>query len=112
MAPGSGRVRIGRDRGRPRDGGADDVRDRGGRRLGIGIISRADEGQSRGLTTAAAIWVVAGLGVLCGVGLYVAAVTCTALVMLVLELDRLPGLRRRHTWLIRRDGNGQTPTPR
>lgn len=79
--------------------------------LGIGIISRAEQGQSRGLTTAAAIWVVAALGVLCGVGLYVAAATCTALVPVVLELDRLPGLRWMHRWFSRRDGNGQPPTP-
>src|SRR6266516_6710099 len=37
--------------------------------LGVGIIWREEGGQSRGLTTAAATWAVAAVGVLAGAGL-------------------------------------------
>ena len=66
--------------------------------LGIGIIWRAEEGQTRGLTTAASILAVAAIGVLAGLGLYLTAVLATVLVLFVLEFDRVPilsGLHRR-----------------
>ena len=71
--------------------------------LGIGIIWRAEEGQTRGLTTAASILGVAALGVLTGTGLYLAAVLGTALALLLLEFDRLPGLHNLHRRVTGRD---------
>ncbi len=52
--------------------------------LGAGsiIVARANV---RGLTTAASIWAVAGIGLACGSGLYVAALIATVLVLFVLE---------------------------
>jgi putative Mg2+ transporter-C (MgtC) family protein len=42
----------------------------------------------RGLTTAAAVWVVAGLGLACGIGFYLPAVIATAFGLIVLEALR------------------------
>ena len=42
----------------------------------------------RGLTTAAAIWVVAGLGLACGVGFYLPALITTAFGLVILEALR------------------------
>jgi len=51
--------------------------------LGAGTIMR--EGASiRGLTTAASLWVVAGIGLACGAGFYLGAVVSTILVYLTL----------------------------
>ncbi|NLM37380.1 MAG: MgtC/SapB family protein [Firmicutes bacterium] len=53
--------------------------------LGAGNILR--EGTSiRGLTTAASLWVVAGIGLACGTALYLAAVAATIVAFLVLVL--------------------------
>jgi putative Mg2+ transporter-C (MgtC) family protein len=64
--------------------------------LGVGIIWRAEEGQTRGLTTAASILCVASIGVVTGIGLYLTAVLGTALALFILEFDRMPGLRGLH----------------
>src|SRR5688572_25331377 len=40
--------------------------------LGVGIIWRAEEGETRGLTTAASILCVAAIGIVTGIGLYLA----------------------------------------
>jgi putative Mg2+ transporter-C (MgtC) family protein len=64
--------------------------------LGIGIIWRAEEGQTRGLTTAASILCVAAIGVLSGVGLYLTAILATLLALFILEFDRMPALRGLH----------------
>jgi putative Mg2+ transporter-C (MgtC) family protein len=74
--------------------------------LGAGIIWRMDSGP-RGLTTAASSWAATAIGVLCGTGVYLSAALATVLVMLILELESLPGLRfiRR----VRPDGEGPTP---
>ncbi len=48
----------------------------------------------RGLTTAASVWVVAGLGLACGTGFYVPAVITTAIGLIVLE-----ALRPLERWL-------------
>jgi putative Mg2+ transporter-C (MgtC) family protein len=58
--------------------------------LGVGIIWRAEGGQSRGLTTAAANWAVAAIGVLVGTGIYLTSLLATLLCVVVLELDYLP----------------------
>jgi putative Mg2+ transporter-C (MgtC) family protein len=58
--------------------------------LGAGSIiyhSRTDF--VTGLTTAATIWVVAGIGVAVGSGLYIASVVTTAIVLIVLFIPHL-----------------------
>ncbi|NPV71269.1 MAG: MgtC/SapB family protein [Firmicutes bacterium] len=66
--------------------------------LGAGTIMR--EGASvRGLTTAAALWVVSGLGLAAGAGMYVAATIAAAAVLAALHF--LPPLERR---IARREG--------
>jgi len=53
--------------------------------LGAGVImNHRQDGNVEGLTTAAAIWLVAGIGVACGVGLYMQAGVATAIALLVL----------------------------
>ena len=51
--------------------------------LGAGTIIREKEGV-KGLTTAASLWVVAGIGIATGCGLYSASFYTTALVLVVL----------------------------
>jgi putative Mg2+ transporter-C (MgtC) family protein len=51
--------------------------------LGAGAIIRAREGV-RGLTTAASLWIVAGIGLAVGCGFYVAAIFTTILALIVL----------------------------
>ena len=55
--------------------------------LGAGVIVK--EGLNvRGLTTAASIWITAGIGVLAGVGLYVPMVASVILTLMVLSVFR------------------------
>jgi len=55
--------------------------------LGAGVIMR--EGLTvRGLTTAASIWITAGIGVMIGVGFYFPAGIATALTLIVLSMFR------------------------
>ena len=54
--------------------------------IGAGtIIFRKQENMVSGLTTAAGLWVVAAIGLACGVGMYVLATACTFLVLAGLE---------------------------
>jgi putative Mg2+ transporter-C (MgtC) family protein len=53
--------------------------------IGAGAILR-HEGSVRGLTTAASLWTVAGVGMAAGAGLYVIAVGATVLAVIALEL--------------------------
>jgi putative Mg2+ transporter-C (MgtC) family protein len=62
--------------------------------LGVGIIWRMDGGQTRGLTTAAANWAVAAIGVLAGAGLVLSACLSALLCLLILELYSLPFIGR------------------
>jgi putative Mg2+ transporter-C (MgtC) family protein len=62
--------------------------------LGAGIIFQREEGIVEGLTTAASIWSVAAIGVLIGSSAYVSGFVATFLVLAILEIDRLPALRR------------------
>lgn len=58
--------------------------------LGAGsIVMKRDAHTVKGLTTAAAIWLVAAIGMACGAGLLLVAVLTTALGLLVLFLLRL-----------------------
>ena len=53
--------------------------------LGGGTILKSDSGeQISGLTTAASLWVVACLGIACGVGLWLMAIVALGLALLVL----------------------------
>jgi putative Mg2+ transporter-C (MgtC) family protein len=71
--------------------------------LGIGIIWRAQEGETRGLTTAASILGVAAIGAVTGIGLYVTAVVATLVVLILLEFDHIPGLTNLHRRFTRDD---------
>jgi putative Mg2+ transporter-C (MgtC) family protein len=59
--------------------------------LGAGAIIRGGEGIVAGLTTAATIWSVAGIGLAAGAGLYLASAVATALVLIVLLIPRSIG---------------------
>lgn len=54
--------------------------------LGAGTILHSRDGWVSGLTTAASLWVVAGIGLAAGLGYYSAAVGATLLVLVVLFL--------------------------
>lgn len=62
--------------------------------LGAGLIFRRAPGDVQGLTTAASSWAATAIGVVVGMGAYVAATFGAALVLIILELDRIPILRR------------------
>ncbi|MBO0781153.1 MAG: MgtC/SapB family protein [Ktedonobacteraceae bacterium] len=58
--------------------------------LGAGAIFMSrTEGKTRGLTTAATVWVVAAIGLVCGVGMLLEATSTTVLTLAVLILLRL-----------------------
>jgi putative Mg2+ transporter-C (MgtC) family protein len=58
--------------------------------LGAGaIIFRTSDGYIAGLTTAATIWVAAGIGVAVGTGLYLASVVTTVVVMIILFIPHI-----------------------
>jgi putative Mg2+ transporter-C (MgtC) family protein len=73
--------------------------------LGAGIIFR-EGGAVRGITTAATVWAVAGIGVAIGVELYLVALVATPLVFIILEMrpisEYLSG-RRHNLPLLHRD---------
>lgn len=54
--------------------------------LGAGAIIRSPQGGIKGLTTAAGIWAMCGVGLACGLGLFKAAVFTTFLVLIVFVL--------------------------
>ena len=62
--------------------------------LGAGVIWRGSMGPARGLTTAAATWTVASIGILTGAGLYLTAVLAALLTLGMLEFAHLPFLGR------------------
>lgn len=58
--------------------------------LGAGVIFRGGRGgEVAGLTTAASIWVTAGIGLAAGCGLYLLALGLTIITLVVLELPRI-----------------------
>ncbi len=73
--------------------------------LGAGTILR-QRGNIRGLTTAASIWVVSGIGLAVGIGFYFPALLATVLVLLSLlvlgRLDRVLLSSYRTKWLVMR----------
>jgi putative Mg2+ transporter-C (MgtC) family protein len=60
---------------------------------GIGFLGAGTIIQSRhsvkGVTTAAAVWLVAAIGTLCGLGLYITAAITTVLTVIILWLNPL-----------------------
>ena len=54
--------------------------------LGAGAIIRTGEGFVAGLTTAATIWAVAGVGLAAGAGLYLVSAVAAGIVLIVLLL--------------------------
>jgi putative Mg2+ transporter-C (MgtC) family protein len=62
--------------------------------LGAGIIIHGRGGGISGLTTAAALWATASVGMLIGYGLYVLAVMTTIAVLLVLTVRHLRPVAR------------------
>lgn len=56
--------------------------------LGAGVILRHSSGKITGLTTAATIWMAAALGLASGIGFWLHVVAATALLFLVLLLER------------------------
>jgi putative Mg2+ transporter-C (MgtC) family protein len=59
--------------------------------LGAGVIMRRDDSNVvKGLTTAATIWITAGIGMAAGSGMYLIAGVITVLVFLVLVLPGRP----------------------
>ncbi len=59
--------------------------------LGAGAIIRGGEGVVAGLTTAATIWSVAGIGLAAGAGLYIISAVATALVLIALLIPHSVG---------------------
>ncbi len=56
--------------------------------IGAGSIIRRGEGIIEGLTTAATIWAVAGIGLAAGAGLYIISVVTAVVVLTILMLPR------------------------
>jgi putative Mg2+ transporter-C (MgtC) family protein len=74
--------------------------------LGAGLILKRDDREVIGLTTAAGIWTVGAVGLAVGCGLYLAAIGCAALVLLILTSERALRLNRhfrqlRTAWMAR-----------
>jgi putative Mg2+ transporter-C (MgtC) family protein len=63
--------------------------------LGAGVIIQGRSGNVKGLTTAAMVWVAAALGLACGAGYWVAVISTTILVFLVMMLEGLEKPLRR-----------------
>ncbi|NQT05342.1 MAG: MgtC/SapB family protein [Dehalococcoidia bacterium] len=59
--------------------------------LGAGVILHRQGGIVEGLTTAATIWVMAGIGLAAGAGLYIIAVAAAAIVFGALIMPRWKG---------------------
>jgi len=55
--------------------------------LGAGVILRSADGREvHGLTTAATIWVTAGIGVACGLGIWGVAIATSSMTLIVLVI--------------------------
>lgn len=72
--------------------------------LGAGMILKEKEREIHGLTTAAGIWAVGGIGLAIGAGLYLLGATAAVLVGLLLALERLLKINKR----LRRQRRGRT----
>jgi len=54
--------------------------------LGAGVILHREGEMVAGLTTAATVWVAAGIGLACGAGMYIISAVVTAIVVVILLL--------------------------
>jgi putative Mg2+ transporter-C (MgtC) family protein len=61
--------------------------------IGGGILFHSEGGLVRGITTAATIFATAGTGIMIGYGHLLLGVLTAAAVLLILELEHIPGLR-------------------
>ncbi|MBL7126373.1 MAG: MgtC/SapB family protein [Dehalococcoidales bacterium] len=78
--------------------------------LGAGVILHREGGMVAGLTTAATIWVMAGVGLAAGAGLYVVAAVATAIVLGVLIIPRWTRMNLNKNILKRlKEGNEDEP---
>ena len=57
--------------------------------IGAGVILHQSGGIVHGLTSAATIWAVAGIGIAAGAGLYIIAPSATVLVLVILFLPHI-----------------------
>lgn len=86
--------------------------------LGAGIIlHKTEQMEIRGLTTAAGIWTVGGIGIAIGAGMYVLGIASAALVGLILVLERIANIgeqlvRRRNEQVPRRPATAADPGSR
>jgi putative Mg2+ transporter-C (MgtC) family protein len=72
--------------------------------LGAGLIFRErGAAQVLGLTTAASSWAAAAVGILAGAGAYLASIASCVIVLLLLEVNRLPVYRKLDPSKVRRD---------
>lgn len=76
--------------------------------LGAGLIFRGQENMVVGLTTAASAWAASAVGVLCGSGDYWVALFSALLILLLLESNYLPVVRR---FDVRRNRPGNSVDP-
>ena len=61
--------------------------------IGGGLVFRGNMGMVRGITSAAAIFVAAAIGIVAGYGHLLLATMVTAMVLIVLEVRNIPMLR-------------------
>ena len=81
--------------------------------LGGGVILKtSDRGSVRNLTTAASIWVVACLGIVCGAGQWALAIAALALTLVVLVIGGPVEGALRHVVLRRRRGEAASALDR
>lgn len=83
--------------------------------IGAGLILHTAQGELRGLTTAAAIWATAAVGILAGGARPVLAISVCALCLFMLEIRYIPLVRNldaRH-WAARftSDADPEIPSP-
>ncbi len=62
--------------------------------LGAGMILHGRRGEAHGLTTAATVWSMTIVGIIIGVGHYLAGVALTLLILLLLWWQHIPALKR------------------
>jgi putative Mg2+ transporter-C (MgtC) family protein len=61
--------------------------------IGAGVVLRDPKGHVRGLTTAAAVWAIAAVGVIAGAARFALASLVAALFLVLLELRSIPLLK-------------------
>jgi putative Mg2+ transporter-C (MgtC) family protein len=74
--------------------------------LGAGLILRGEGRMVVGLTTAASAWAAAAVGVLCGAGEYWLAIFSAVLIVLLLESNSLPIMKRIDSTRQKQNGDG------